>query len=888
MPQERLAHYTVLEKIGEGGMGVVYRAGDSKLGRDVALKVLPPSFVQDAERLARFRREAQVLAALNHPNIAAIYGLESDEERHALVLELVEGPTLEDRIEAGPVPLEEALPIARQITEALEAAHERGIVHRDLKPANVKLTSAGQVKVLDFGLAKALEPENAPGSAVSLSQSPTITAHLTGSNIILGTAAFMSPEQARGQVVDRRADVWAFGVILFEMLTGQRLFTGETVSDTLASVLKSEPEWERLPTDTPPAIRRLLHRCLRRNPRERLRDIGDARIVIDEVLRGESDPAAETGASAPAPRSRAFLAGAAAAVVILAGLAGVAAWTLKPSAPPPPLRKLEIPVDDASPDMFGVTSPAISPDGEQVVYATQGHLWVRDLRHLEPRQLPGTQDPVRPFWSPDGQWVAFFRGTKLMKTPVSGGEPSVVCDLGETGSSAGGGAWTGDGRIVFTTGDGPLLDVSAQGGDPRVLLPVAQDQGQSDFHQVSALPDGKGYLYAVHDTTGYQAISVFDGSESHEILRLPGQSLGNPVYSSSGYVLFQRLPGTAGIWAVPFSLAKLEVTGDPFLVAPGAGGPTVAADGTLVLAQGPSSLTGKITLLNRSGQAVETLGNEQEFYPSPVFSPDGRFVAARVSEADNRDIWLTDVERGTRTRLTFEEGSDEYPAWSQDGSRIYYVRGTSSTTFMIWMVPVDGRGSPVEITPGYMPSVSPDGKYLVYALFAEGDWQVYAAPLGPDGTLSGDPFPVVEGSGIQYWGEVSPDGRYLAYLSEESGRAEVYLTQFPSGRGKWQVSVNGGHWPCWTKGGRELLYCEGNKVLSVDVESDPTVRLGSPEVLFEHPPSGIGRPFEWPDGFDVTADGETFVMIQGVKSHEGQVVRPGLVVVQNWIAEFEN
>jgi dipeptidyl aminopeptidase/acylaminoacyl peptidase len=432
------------------------------------------------------------------------------------------------------------------------------------------------------------------------------------------------------------------------------------------------------------------------------------------------------------------------------------------------------------------------------------------------------------------------------------------------------------------------MEVSAQGGDPHVLHEVAEDQGESDYHHVSALPGGKGFLYAIHDTTGYESIGVFDGSAEKELLRLPGQSLGNPVYSPTGHLLFQRLPGTPGIWAAPFSLSDLRVTGDPFLVASGAGVPSVAEDGTLIHALGPTFASGELTLLDRAGNVKERVGGEQAVFPNMKLSPDGRFVAARVAEADNRDIWLTDVVRGTRTRLTFADDADDYPAWSPDLERIYYIRGNSGTAFRIWMVPVDGSGTPVEITPGYMPSVSPDGRYLVYALQVEGNWQVYAAPLGPDGTLSGDPFPVVEGGGIDYWSQVSPDGRSLAYISEESGRAEVYLTRFPSGQGKWQVSIDGGHWPFWTKGGQELVYAERNRIVAVDVESEPTVRLGAPRVLFEHPPSGIGRAFDWPDGFHVTPDGETFVLIQPAQGAGEQEFRPGIIVVQNWIEEFGN
>lgn len=888
MVQKNISHYEVIEKIGAGGMGEVYRANDSKLGRQVAIKVLPELFARDGERMARFQREAQLLASLNHPNIGAIYGLEEDRGAHALVLELVEGPTLADRIEASALTCEQAVPVALQIAEALENAHERGIVHRDLKPANIKLTPEGQVKVLDFGLAKALEDDREGSGSAMLSQSPTITGGMTGANVILGTAAYMSPEQARGSGVDRRADIWAFGVILYEMLTGRRLFAGETVSDTLASVLMKEADWEALPAGVPPRLRRLIRRCLERDPRRRLRDIGEARILLEEIAAGvpEDGPvAAAPAAGGIGGRTRFAMAG---VLVVLAAGAAVVGWTLKPAGNELPLRKYEIPLSDMDTNLSTGTTLALSPDGSRLAYLSDRFLWIRSLDELEPRRVEGSEGAQKPFWSPDGGWVGFGASGKLWKAPASGGSPIMLCELPQAFSPAAGGAWRSDGRIVFCTGNGALFEVGAQGGDPSVLLDP-DEEVEDDYHNVYDLPDDRGLLFVVHRKEGYDTIDLLVGGERRRVIQHPDQSISMPVYSPSGHILYHREPTNPGIWALPFSLSKLEPTGEPFLAVPEGALPSVGSDGTLVYSRGTLRTKTQIVWVDRSGRELGTVGPQEEQTPFPSISPDGRRVAVPVRENENRDIWILDTVRETKTRLTFDEESETRPFWSPDGNRIYYRWGDASDRYTVRMRAADGTGGPVDIVKGGFFTVSSDGKYLLYSSRESGEWNLWYVGLGADGLPTGDPVHFVETEAIEYTPALSPDGRYVAYISGESGREEIYVKRFPEGDGKWQVSVNGGHWPKWKPDGTELYYVEKQTVMAVPVEIEASsIRLGSPEPLFVRAPSGIQLAFGWPDGFDVTRDGERFIVLRAAENDDRPQGSLGITVVQNWFAEFRS
>jgi len=882
----RISHYEIEDKLGEGGMGEVWRASDTKLGRRVALKVLPAAFAADAERMARFRREAQVLASLNHPHIAQIFGLEEDGITHALVLELVEGPTLGDRIRAGRLAADEVLRIALQIAQALETAHEQGIVHRDLKPENVKLTGAGQVKVLDFGLAKAMEGSR-PDTGVTQSPtiSPVISGAMTAANVILGTAGYMSPEQARGQAVDRRADIWAFGVVAWEMLTGNRLFTGDTVSDTLAAVLRLEPDFGALPADTPPRLQRLLRRCLERDPLRRLRDIGDARIELEEILGG--DLGERESAVEAAPPKRAVLFGVGAAALLLGAALGFLVQRGRtPAASELPVVKFEIPVPDLRTTLAsGGTTTAISPDGRRIAYTSGGALWVRDLAELEPRELPGTAGAVLPFWSPDGEWIAYGARDKLYKIRVlGGGAPLAICEIENNFSPAAGGVWGEDGRIVFGDGGGPLWRVSAQGGDPDTLLAL-DPETEGDFHNVSALPGGKGLLFVVHRKGGtYDRIDLLADGRRRTLVFMEDEELVFPQWSPSGHLVFRRGPTNPGIWAVPFSLASLEPTGEPFLALPDATLPSLSRNGTMVLAAAAAASGSQLQWFGRDGEPGERIGSAQDQMSWFPLSPSGdRFVIRVIGE--DIDLHVVDIGRHTQTRLTFTDASERFPTWSVDGRRIYYEDARDFPNSTMWVTNADGSGEPIEIGPGIGGAPSPDGRSFVYVLYAgSNDFDLWYRDLDETGLPIGEPRLFLDTPRATFAPSVSPDGRFVAYISDETGDDEVYLKPFPGGSGKWQVSVDGGFWPQWSADGTEIWYAAGDDLMAVSVETDP-VRLGTPRLLFTRPDPPRAMPYGAPDAFSVTPDGNRFLV--AVLPEGADDRRPtGLVVVQNWFAAF--
>jgi Tol biopolymer transport system component len=887
-----ISQYRVEEKLGQGGMGEVYRASDSKLRRDVALKVLPDAFAADPERMARFRREAQVLASLNHPNIGAIYGLEEMDGVHALVLELIEGDTLSDRLRRGPMSTDEALPVAIQIAAALDVAHESGIVHRDLKPENIKLTADGQVKVLDFGLAKAMTGDASSIDAASASMSPTIvsptiTGAMTAANVILGTAAYMSPEQARGHTVDRRTDIWAFGVCLFEMLTGRRLFMGDTVSDTLASVLKVDPDWDSLPERTPARVHRLLRRCLERDPRNRLRDIGDARISLEETLAGE-DEQHDVVVAAGRPGARYWMT-TAFAVLVAAAAAFLTGREQVPSGPEPALRKFVLPLSDLSTGFSGATMTAISPDGKRIAYTSEGRLWIREMDRIDPRVIDGTEGAVRPFWSPDGEWIAYGTVNRLWKVRPGGGNPSMICELSSGFNVAAGGVWEPDGTIVFCHGDGPLLAVSSQGGDPDTLLAADPDL-DDDFHCVSGLPDNRGYLFVVHRRSGhYDRIDVLSNGERREVLTHPEQQIWSVCYSPTGHLLYRREPQNRGIWAVEFSLEELRTTGKPFLAIPEGDIPHVASDGTMVHTVGAAGRTSELVLMDRDGTNRTRLGEPQNFEPRPALSPDGRRIAVEI-KAEGTNIWVLDSLRGTQTRLTFEDGDEFDPYWHPDGTRIYYVSGIGSENFQIWTKLVDGTEDAVSLGRGSGPRVSQDGRILLlnfYDLETQ-NWDIYQLPLGEDGLAAGESKPFLVTDAIEHGGDLSPDGRYVAYHSLESGQTEIYIKTFPEGRGKWQVTIDGGFWPQWSAAGDELFFMKGPDLHVVSVETERTLSLGTPQFVFSRKADTHLQPFGWPDSYSMTGDAQRFLVIEPTESNEDRAAARGLVVTQNWFSEFRD
>jgi Tol biopolymer transport system component len=872
-----LGHYRIVEKIGEGGMGVVWRALDTVLGRDVAIKVLPGAFAEDPDRLARFEREAKLLASLSHPGIATIHGLHHAERVHFLAMELVPGVDLSRRISEGPIPADEALGIAMRVAEALEAAHESGVIHRDLKPANIQIAPDGKIKILDFGLAKALEADPAGRSRVSVS--PTLTTPATRADVILGTAAYMSPEQAKGKPVDRRADIWAFGCILYEMLAGHRLFSGEGVSEVMAAVIMAPADLRALPPALPARVRELVRRCLEKDPRRRLRDISEARFLLEETLSGAAEEAG-AGPAAPARRSiRGSVFALLAAVAVSAVATAALVRALSPRAPEPPVRRFELPA--RGPFRSGVQGRliAISPDGRSIAYVDEGRLLVRRLARLEPVMIPTHAEPTLIFWSPDSAWIGYVAGGKLWKAPAGGGESTVITDVpgGLTGGT--GASWGPDGKIVLSRGEGGLYRVSSLGGDFEEILKVDPDK-ESDFHQPAHLPDGSGVIFAAHKAGGRpDTLVLFADGRRKDLLKIDGQDIWFPIYSPTGHVLYRRQPSNGGIWALPFSLSRHEVTGEPFMVAPDGDVPSVSSDGTLVHVKGASSRMTQLVWVDRSGKVLGPIGPPQEQWPFPELSPDGLYVSVSGKENEVSDLWIHDTARGTRTRLSGGTILSTTASWSKDGERVVYSEG-SSPPFALKIKDADGSGEAKALGEGWGAAFSPDGRYVLFTVLDK--------DTGPDLWYletegDGKPVLLLKAAGVQEWPRLSPDGRYFAYVSNEGGTDEVYLKRFPGAEGKWQVSDSGGHWPRWNRRGNRLYYVRDETVMEVDVATEPALRLGKPRALFTRKPLGWGLVFGWPPGFDVSANDDRFVICQPVG--DKQEVN-GIVVLENWLGEF--
>lgn len=860
--RQQIGPYRIIGELGRGGMGVVYRAQDTRLGRQVALKVLPRLLSNDAHRMARFHREAQTLAALNHPNIASLYGLEDSDGTYALVIELVEGPTLGDRIEHGPLVVEEVVLIACQIADALESAHEKGIIHRDLKPHNIKVTSGGTVKILDFGLAKALDEEADLGNP---RQSPTLTLATTPAGLLLGTAGYMSPEQARGKGVDRRSDIWAFGTVVYEMLTGRQAFLGDSVSDTLAAILRGQPEWDALPANTPPALRRLLERCLEKDPRRRLRDIGEARVWLEDLAEGRDSWAAVTAGPVMEPPARSAarwltMSGwVAAALLALVALAGWLRWD---SGGGRPVRKLEIPVAGR------FSQPVLSPDGEQLAYLGESRVWVRDLDRFEAREVPGSNGAAMVFWSPDSAWVAFGAEDRLWKAPATSGGASVICLVPGGFYEDAGGAWLDDGRILFETGGSGLFEVSANGGDPKLVL-QPQPGKEIDFHGVGPLPGGRGALFVVHRVEAADTLAIYSGGQRKDILALPGQTLDAPRYDPSGHIVYQRRTGNPGIWAIRFDLGTLAVRGEPFLVVASAHSPSLAAGGVLAAVRSSGPPLREPVWVDREGKEISSLPPPREYERFFSLSPDGERLAVAVTETGNRDIWIYDLARGSRTRFTSDPKPEASPSWSPDGAHLVYWSGPDIVTKAL-----HGSGGERLLAQGRYPAISPDGRWLVYA--APGDnsayYDIWCLPAE-----GGEPRRLVASEARKAWPRVSPDGRWLAFMSDESGSYQIYLTQFPSGEGRWQVSSSGGQWPRWSQTGDRLYFTDAERALmEVEVETRPVLRLSPPRKLFDRSPRML-------TSFDVTADGRRFLMLRSLNASESPT---GVTLIENWAREF--
>ena len=884
-PGTRIGPYEVVSLLGAGGMGEVYRAHDAKLNRDVALKVLPPSLGHDPDRMARFRREAQVLASLNHPNIAHIHGFEDSGDTHALVMELVEGQTLADRIAHGPMPLADALPIAKQIAEALEAAHEQGIVHRDLKPANVKVRDDGTVKVLDFGLAKALDPSASgdPGASPAVMNSPTLTARATQMGVILGTAAYMAPEQAKGKPVDRRADIWAFGVVLFEMLTGRRGFEAEDISETLAAVLTREVDWNALPAATPSRVKALVRDCLVRDPKQRLRDIGDARRAIDRMIDGpqeDAEPAPAAAAIAPpAPAWRRYLPWAI-AVASLSAVAVVMALTGRPAPAAPQLVTRAItPMKDST------WFPAISRDGTKIVYSTVSQAGVsmslRLADQFEGRGIPGTTDALFPVLSPDGQWVAFtvLTESKIKKILLTGGTPSTLCE----GTFQLGGTWGEDNTIVFPGAKG-LMRVSAEGGTPQALTTVDGAKGETGHSRPQFLPGGRQVLFtiAMKDAAAGPQFAVLDLATSTYRIVAKGGIKGR--YLPSGHLSYMR---ESTLFAVPFDLKRLATTGGEIPVVeqvstqgPAGSGEYDASDnGLLVYLSMAGGATGTtLAWVDRKGATEPLKGQSTRLWGTGRLSPDGRRVANAIERTSGgvSDIWVFDVERGTPTRLTFT-GTNDYPVWMPDSKRVIYSSDVDGK-LGVYVVPADGSGPPAPVlaTPSRVTptAVSPDGRSLLYTQAEKGQGRIMMVTLQESGA-AGEPKPLHPASSSELEAVFSPDGRWVAYTSLESGAPDVYVHAFPGGGAKVRVSTEGGGRARWSRDGRELLYWKNlpsTALVSVDIPPGSDMRPGAPHVLFQ----GL-----YGTTWDITPDRSRFL----VELTSAQAISQ-MALVTNWFEEL--
>jgi hypothetical protein len=886
--------YEILGQLGAGGMGEVYRAVDRSLGRHVAIKVLPSAFAEDKERMARFEREAKLLAVLNHPNIASIHGLEESDGRRFLVLELAEGETLQARLNRGPLPVEEALETCRELAEGLEAAHEKGIIHRDLKPGNIMILPEGKVKILDFGLAKVYGGET---TGVDIEKSPTITAKMTEPGVILGTAAYMSPEQVRGRAVDRRSDIWALGCVLYECLTGSRAFHGDTVSDTLAHILKGEPDWIRLPPETPPRIKVLLHRCLEKDPRKRLHDIADARLEIDA-------PEAYPSEAIFVPRRFSILwLGAGAVVMLLAGVLidrvlirhpqpaaslSVVTSTIKVE----PGHWLDgMPYELQRPTRIAL---AIANDGKFVVYSaieenpgpqSKPRLFLRRLDQSEGKPIAGTEGGINPFLSPDNRWVGFWADRKLKKVPVEGGVPIALCDA----SWLFGANWGRENSIVFSDlNSNGLSRISAEGGKPEILTNPDPKREEARHSLPILLPTAKAVLFTVMrhgwDEQPWLALYRTDTGEWSVLLR----DAADARYVPTGHLVFLR-QGT--LMAVRFDLANQKVIGQPVPVVDnvmqafalnsgwntGAGQFCMSDSGSLIYATGGviPELKNSLVWVNMKGIEEAASDLRRPFF-APRLSPDGQ----RVAYEGGPPIWVHDFERGTNSRLT-DEGVATYPIWSPDGRRLLFWWLKSVVGNLFWQ-PYDGSQPMERLTTSeyeqFPGSWSSDGKTV--ALVEEHPdtgKDIYFLDV-PSRRVT--PFQNTKSS--EAYPEFSPDGRWIAYSSDESNRREVYVRPYPGPGLKYLVSTEGGIQPLWARNGKQLFYRWGDQLWVADVRTDGGFSTNKPRLLFAKPGYLCESPIR---DYDLSLDGQRFLMVKLEQRKPTPVTE--MILVQNWFEELK-
>jgi serine/threonine-protein kinase len=893
-PGTKFDSYEVREAIGSGGMGDVYRATDTELKRDVAVKVLPESFAADADRLARFRREAEVLAALNHPNVAQIFGLEKADGRIVIVMELVDGPTLAERIASGPLPADEALGIARQVAAALEAAHERQIVHRDLKPANVKLKPDGTVKVLDFGIAKTVDVRAASAGRTPVAATPAATE--TG--VILGTAAYMSPEQARGKPVDQRTDIWAFGCLLFEMLTGQPAFGGEDVMLTLARVLDRDTDLSSMPGTLSPAVRQTIKLCLEKDPRRRIADIRDVRLALDGAFDAGSFRARQATHAAiwwrPLPVALTALA-------LGAAVVWIASQRSEPTPSERPLRLRVAAPATVGPDLSGAAGFSLSPDGRYLAIAgtegarsdTRTRLWIWSLDSLDAALVPGTEGARRPFWSPDGRTIGFAAGGEVKRVDASGGPVQTLLK----GGIIAGGAWGTADVIVFINAESGLSAVPAVGGEARVLTRVPVTGRVSHDELPVFLPDGRHFLYFRHDVSRPTS-GIYVGS----IDLSPEEQAGTPLVladdgprffahprAAHGYVLFQR---QLTLYAQAFDLDALALTGKAVPIetdlVPGGGFGlfTTSADGDLLVYQ-PQSVSGtglsELVWVDHAGRE-EPLGLDAGRYQQLVLSPDGAgVVIRRVDDVGVGTLWVWSVPGRTLTRLVPGSTLEGGAYWTHDGQRIVFVDATGLASRR-----ADGAGATERLADGVLlaSDETADGALIVTAINTGGDADIAILPLTGERKLS----PLLATDYLEGGAVLSPDGRWLAYQSNESGRFEIYVRPFPDvDTRRWQVSTDGGELPKWARDGSAFYFIGPSQMMRVAVEEAPTFSWQAPEAVLEHGAYSLGTRglSSGSSGYGLSPDGQRFLFVKPVATAAVGDAAAELVLVQDWLGELE-
>ena len=908
-PGTRIGAYEITAPLGAGGMGEVYRAKDSKLKREVALKVLPADVANDRERMARFQREAEVLASLNHPNIAQIYGFETNPAEaglhiSALVMELVEGEDLAERLKRGTIPVDEALPIAKQIADALEAAHEQGIIHRDLKPANIKVRPDGTVKVLDFGLAKAMDMAGgagrAGGAGGDLANSPTITSPaMTMHGVILGTAAYMAPEQAKGKVVDKRADIWAFGCVLYEMLTGTRAFRGEDAADTIAEVLKSTVDYGALPTSTPLALRRLIERCLQRDPRQRVRDIGDARAELDFIIAGPA-PSTPAGSAAP-PASLASRAWPMVATALVAGtISGLASWASRPTPAPPAVVRFQVVADaeSARQTNFNRQVLAVSAEGDRIVYAGD-RLYLRSVSDAALEPIPGTEglmSVTHPAFSPDGRSLVFWaaRDRTIKRLNFGSSTVATVCPLSEGGLGL---TWAGDDIYFADTGQG-IKRVPANGGQPTLIVPLT---GREEAYGPQLLPGGDTIMFTLgtRGMTSWDRANIVIQSLRTNERKTVLENATDAHYLPSGHLIF----GRGGVlFAVPLDLTQQAIVGEPIAVvegvrraAPGTTGAVhvaVSASGTLAYLTGPVSSSGaslQLGMFDRAGVA-EPLSVPLGAYDHPRVSPDGTRVAVGVDDGREPQVWIYGLARSSAARRLTFGGSNRWGEWSANGQRVAF-QSTREGDTGIWWQRADGTDTAARLTrpgpgTGHVPQTfSPDGRHLIFDE-VKGDRVTMMDLSLATGTVT--PLSLPE-SHAPSDANFSPDGRWLVYsvLPLSPATAVVYVEPYPPTGARYQISkqADDGHHAVWSRDGKELFFTPGpgNRFYRVPVTTTPTFAFGE-AVHIQRP--FVNAPPTAERTYDVTGDGR-FLGLRMDVGADGKPIAPQVQVVLNWFEELK-